>query len=35
MTQSQIAATLAGYLGLDYRASAPKAAPPIADAVRH
>jgi hypothetical protein len=35
VTQSQIAATLAGYLGLDYRASAAKAAPAIADAVRH
>ncbi len=34
VTQSQIAATLARYLGLDYRASAPKAAPPIADVVR-
>ncbi len=29
MTQSQIAATLAAFLGLDYRAFAPKAAPPI------
>jgi hypothetical protein len=35
VTQSQIAATLAAYLGLDYRATAPKAAPPIADALRH
>jgi hypothetical protein len=34
VTQSQIAATLAKFLGLDYRASAPKAAPPIADASR-
>jgi hypothetical protein len=34
VTQSQIAATLATFLGLDYRASAPKAAPPIADALR-
>lgn len=34
VTQSQIAATLAKYLGLDYCASAPRAAPPIADAVR-
>jgi hypothetical protein len=31
MTQSQIAATLAAFLGLDYRAFAPKAAPPIPD----
>jgi type I phosphodiesterase/nucleotide pyrophosphatase len=31
MTQSQIAATLAAFLGLDYRAFAPKAAPPIAE----
>ena len=35
VTQSQIAATLAAFLGLDYNASAPKAAPPIADALRH
>jgi hypothetical protein len=34
VTQSQIAATLANFLGLDYRASAPKAAPPIAEALR-
>ena len=34
VTQSQIAATLAKFLGLDYRASAPKAAPAIADALR-
>jgi hypothetical protein len=34
VTQSQIAATLAAYLGLDYRASAPKAAPAIAEAIR-
>ena len=34
VTQSQIAATLAKFLGLDYRASAPKAAPPIAEALR-
>jgi Type I phosphodiesterase / nucleotide pyrophosphatase len=34
VTQSQIAATLAEFLGLDYRASAPKAAPPIAEALR-
>jgi len=32
LTQSQLAATLAAFLGLDYRAFAPKAAPPI-DAV--
>jgi hypothetical protein len=31
VTQSQIAATLATFLGLDYRASAPQAAPPIKD----
>ena len=31
VTQSQIAATLATFLGLDYRASAPRAAPPIKD----
>jgi hypothetical protein len=31
VTQSQIAATLATFLGLDYRASAPRAAPPIND----
>jgi hypothetical protein len=31
VTQSQIAATLAIFLGLDYRASAPLAAPPIKD----
>jgi hypothetical protein len=30
-TQSQIAATLAAFLGLDYRAFAPRAAPPIAE----
>ncbi len=30
-TQSQIAATMAALLGLDYRASVPKAAPPIED----
>jgi Type I phosphodiesterase / nucleotide pyrophosphatase len=34
VTQSQIAATLAKFLGLDYRASAPKAAPPIVEALR-
>jgi Type I phosphodiesterase / nucleotide pyrophosphatase len=34
VTQSQIAATLAKFLGLDYRASAPKAAPPITEALR-
>jgi Type I phosphodiesterase / nucleotide pyrophosphatase len=34
VTQSQLAATLSAYLGLDYRASAPKAAPPIADSIR-
>jgi hypothetical protein len=34
VTQSQIAATLAGFLGLDYRATAHKAAPPIEDALR-
>lgn len=33
VTQSQIAATLVGALGLDYRAFSPKAAPPIAAAV--
>jgi len=33
VTQSQIAATLAGTLGLDYRAFSPKAAPPIASAL--
>ncbi len=33
VTQSQIAATLATFLGLDYNAFAPKAAPPIADMV--
>jgi hypothetical protein len=31
VTQSQIAATLATFMGLDYRASAPRAAPPIND----
>ena len=31
VTQSQIAATLAAFLGLDYRGFAPKAAPPLAD----
>ena len=31
LTQSQVAATLAAFLGLDYRASAPRAAPPIAE----
>ena len=31
MTQSQVAATLAAFLGQDYRAFAPKAAPPIPD----
>lgn len=34
VTQSQVAATLAACLGLDYRAYAPRAAPPIADAIR-
>ena len=34
VTQSQIAATLAAYLGLDYNASAPRAAQPIADMLR-
>jgi Type I phosphodiesterase / nucleotide pyrophosphatase len=34
VTQSQIAATLARFLGLDYRAFTPKAAPPIAEALR-
>ena len=34
VTQSQIAATLAAYLGLDYNASAPRAAPPIAEMLR-
>ncbi|MFI5457412.1 MAG: sulfatase-like hydrolase/transferase [Isosphaerales bacterium] len=31
LTQSQLAATIAALLGLDYRAFAPKAAPPIKD----
>jgi len=31
VTQSQVAATLANFLGFDYRAAAPKAAPPIKD----
>jgi hypothetical protein len=30
-TQSQLAATVAALLGLDYRAAAPAAAPPLAD----
>jgi hypothetical protein len=34
VTQSQIAATLANFLGLDYNASAPKAAPAITDVMR-
>jgi hypothetical protein len=34
VTQSQIAATLASFLGLDYNASAPKAAPPITEMMR-
>jgi hypothetical protein len=34
VTQSQIAATLAAFLGLDYRASAPQAAPPIDSVLR-
>jgi hypothetical protein len=34
VTQSQIAATLASFLGLDYNASAPRAAPPIVDMLR-
>lgn len=34
VTQSQVAATLAGLLGEDYRADVPAAAPGIADAIR-
>ncbi|WZP00413.1 alkaline phosphatase family protein [Isosphaeraceae bacterium EP7] len=34
VTQSQIASTVAALVGEDYRAAAPKAAPPIADLVR-
>jgi hypothetical protein len=34
LTQSQVAATVGSLLGLDYRAFAPKAAPPIASVVR-
>jgi hypothetical protein len=33
LTQGQVAATVAAVLGLDFRAFAPKAAPPIADAI--
>ena len=32
-TQSQVASTVAAFLGLDFRAFAPKAAPPIADVI--
>jgi hypothetical protein len=35
VTQSQVAATLARFLGLDYNASAPNAAPPIQDMLRN
>jgi hypothetical protein len=35
VTQSQVAATLAAFLGLDYRAFAPKAAAPIAGVLPH
>jgi Type I phosphodiesterase / nucleotide pyrophosphatase len=35
VTQNQIAATLAAFLGEDYVASVPKAGKPIADALRH
>ena len=34
VTQSQIAATIAAFLGQDFQAAVPQAAPPIADAVR-
>lgn len=34
VTQSQIAATLAAFLGEDYNQDAPKAAPPVADALK-
>jgi hypothetical protein len=34
VTQGQVAATLASFLGLDYNRSAPKAAPPITDMFR-
>ena len=33
LTQGQVAATVAAFLGLDYRSFAPKAAPPIADVI--
>ena len=35
VTQSQIAATLAGFLGQDYDADVPKAGKPVAEALRH
>jgi hypothetical protein len=34
VTQSQVAATLAKYLGLDWNVEEPKAGMPVADAVR-
>jgi hypothetical protein len=34
VTQSQIAATVAALLGLDYRRDQPRAAAPIADVIR-
>jgi len=33
LTQSQVAATVAALLGLDYRAAVPAAAPPIAQII--
>ena len=35
VTQSQIAATLAAFLGQDYNADVPKAGKPIADVLPH
>jgi hypothetical protein len=34
VTQSQVAATLAKFLGLDWNAEEPKAGMPVADAVK-
>ena len=35
ITQSQIAATLAGFLGQDYHGDVPQAGKPVAEALRH
>jgi DNA mismatch repair protein MutH len=35
VTQAQIAATVAAFVGKDYRAAVPRAAPPIIDVLTH